>query len=98
MIIRCESGKLLDTRHVVEWDIESEGEGDDTVHTVVAKTVLDTSVEVFRGTEEACGIRLSEIYADLSEDGSTLRHLCESLAKRDDKLSALINRLARISS
>ena len=97
MIISCESGKLLDTAHVVEWDIEVEGEGDDTVHTVVAKTVLDTSVEVLRGTEEACGIRLAEIYSELSEEDRTLRHLCESFAKRDDKLSALVNRLARIS-
>ena len=90
MIIRCENGRLLNADHVVEWDIRTEG--DEQTHTVNAKTVFDTSVDVFEGTESDCQARLDTIYVSLSEESTLLRHLCESLTKRDDKLSATIRR------
>ena len=93
MIIRCQTGRLLNAGHVVEWDKHTEGEGEEQRHTVTAKTIHDTSVEIFRGTQEECQIRLDEIYASLSEEGVMLRHLCDGLAKRDDKLAAAIRRL-----
>ena len=92
MIIRCQSGRLLNAAHVVEWDTQTEGEGNEERHTVTAKTVLDTTIEIFEGTQDECQIRLNEIY----KEGNTLRHLCEGLAKRDDKLAAAIKRLAAI--
>ena len=79
--------------HVVVWEKVTEGEGDTETHTVVAQTVLDTSVEVFQGTEVECAVRLDEIYAVLSEEGESLRHLCDGLAKRDDKLASSMQRM-----
>ena len=79
--------------HVVVWQRLTEGEGDTETHTVVAQTVLDTTVEVFQGTEAECEVRLDEIYAVLSEEGESLRHLCDGLAKRDDKLASSMQRL-----
>ena len=96
MIIRCQDGRLLNSGHVVEWDQQAEGEGDEQSHTVTAKTTLDTSVEIFEGTQDECETRLDEIYASLNEEGNTLRHLCDGLAKRDDKLAAAMRRLAAI--
>ena len=93
MIIRCQNGRLLDANHVVVWQRVTEGEGDTETHTVVAQTVLDTTVEVFQGTKEECAVRLDEIYAVLSEEGESLRHLCDGLAKRDDKLASSMQRL-----
>ena len=54
MFIRCQSGRLLNTDCVVYWDTQTEGEGDEQTHTVIAKTVLDTTVDVFQGTLEDC--------------------------------------------
>ena len=97
MIIRCQNGGLLDTNHVVGWDKHTEETQDnEEKHTVIAKTVLDTTVEIFEGTQEECQIRLDEVYASLNEEGNTLRHLCKGLAERDDKLAAAIKRLAAI--
>ena len=50
MIFRCQNGRLLNTDHVVEWGKQTE-ESDDNEqrHTATAKTILDTSVEVFQG-------------------------------------------------
>ena len=93
MIIRCQNGRLLNANHVVEWDKDSEGEGEEQKHTVIAKTILDTAVEIFQGTQEECEIRLDEIYVSLSEETAMLRHLCEGLANRDDKLASSIKRL-----
>ena len=93
MIIRCQNGVLLDSSHVVVWQRVTEGDGDTETHTVVAQTVLDTTVEVFQGTEAECVVRLHEIYAELHEDTRTLRHLCDGLAKRDDKLASSMQRL-----
>ena len=96
MIVKCQNGRLLNTGCVVEWDKHTEGEGDEQRHTVIAKTILDTSIEVFQGTQDECQTRLDEIYASLSEESNTLRHLCDGLAKRDDKLAAAMRRLAAI--
>ena len=93
MLIKCESGRLLESDHVVWWETVTEGEGDTETHTVVAQTVLDTTGEVFQGTKEECAVRLDEIYAVLSEEGESLRHLCDGLAKRDDKLASSMQRL-----
>ena len=95
MIIRCQNGKLLNSDHVVEWDKQTEGEGNEEEHAAIAKTILATSVEVFEGTQEECERRLGEIYASLSEESTRLRHLCHALAKRDDKLAAAIRRLIK---
>ena len=94
MIFRCQNGRLLNANHVVEWSKQTE-ESDDNEerHTVTARTVLDTSVEVFEGTQDECQTRLDTIYASLSEESTRLRHLCDGLAKRDDKLAAAIRRL-----
>ena len=93
MIIRCQNGRLLEAAHVVEWGTHTETEGDETTHTVIAKTVLDTTIEIFEGTEEECEIRLDEIYASRTEEGNALRHLCKGLAKRDDQLEASVRRV-----
>ena len=93
MIIRCQSGRLLNAAHVVEWDTQTEGEANEERHTVIAETVLDTTVEIFEGTQDECQVRLAEIDASLNKEHNTLRHLCEGLTKRDDKLSATIRRL-----
>ena len=93
MIIRCQNGSLLNSDHVVEWDKHTAGDGDEQRHTVIAKTILATSVEVFEGTQEECERRLGEIYASLSEESTRLRHLCDGLAKRNDKLGAAMKRL-----
>ena len=92
MIIRCQNGGLLESDHVVEWDTHTEGE----THTVIAKTILDTTVEIFEGTAEECEVRLDEIYASRTEEGNALRHVCKELAERDDKLEASIRRLTAI--
>ena len=77
MIIRCQNGRLLNTDHVVEWDKQTEeGEDNEEKHTVTARTVLDTSVEIFEGTQDECQTRLDTIYASLSEESTRLRHLC----------------------
>ena len=93
MIIRCQNGKLLNSDHVVEWDKQTEGEGNEEEHAAIAKTILDTTVEIFEGTQEECERRLGEIYGMLSAESTTLRHLCDGLAKRDDKLAAAMKRL-----
>ena len=93
MIIRCQNGSLLNSDHVVEWDKHTAGDGDEQRHTVTAKTILDTSVEIFQGTQDECQTRLDTIYASLSEESTRLRHLCDGLAKRDDKLAAAMKRL-----
>ena len=94
MIIRCQNGKLLNSDHVVEWDKQTEeSEGNEERHTVTAKTILGTSVEVFQGTQDECQTRLDTIYASLSEESTRLRLLCDGLAKRDDKLAAAMKRL-----
>ena len=64
MIIRCQSGRLLEIRtHVVEWCIQTQttkATNKDTPS--VAKTILGTTIEVFSGTEASeCVIRLREI-------------------------------------
>ena len=94
MIIRCQNGGLLNSDHVVEWSKQTE-ESDDNEekHTVIAKTILDTTIEIFEGTQEECERRLGEIYGMLSAESTTLRHLCDGLAKRDDKLAAAMKRL-----
>ena len=94
MIFRCQNGRLLNTDHVVEWEnhVESEGDDNEQRHTVTAKTVLDTSVEIFEGTQDECQTRLDTIYTSLSEESTRLRHLCDGLAKRDDKLAATMKR------
>ena len=94
MIIKCQNGRLLNSDHVNQWDKQTE-ESDDNEerHTVTATTVLATSVEVFEGTQEECERRLGEIYGMLSVESTTLRHLCDGLAKRDDKLAAAMKRL-----
>ena len=94
MIIRCQNGKLLNSDHVVEWDKQTAGDGDEQRHTVIAKTILDTTIEIFEGTQDECQTRLDTIYASLSEESTRLRHLCDGLAKRDDKLGAAMRRLA----
>lgn len=93
MIIKCQNGRLLEADHVVEWDKQVEDAGDKQKHTVIAKTILDTTIEVFEGTEEECQIRLDEIYASRTEESNILRHLCKGLAQQDDKLAAAIRRL-----
>ena len=94
MIIRCQNGRLLNTDHVVEWDTQTEeSEGNEERHTVTATTILGTSVEIFEGTQDECQTRLDTIYASLSEESTRLRHLCDGLAKRDDKLGAAMKRL-----
>ena len=95
MIIRCQNGRLLNSDHVVEWDKQTEGEGNEEEHAAIAKTILDTSVEIFEGTQEECQIRLDEIDTSLTEERTMLRHLCHALAKRDDKLAAAIRRLIK---
>ena len=92
MIIRCQNGNLLNSEHVVEWSKQTEGEGDEQRHTVTAQTVLDIPVEVFEGTQEECETRLGEIDGMLSEESTMLRHLCDGLARRDDKLAATVKR------
>ena len=96
MIIRCQNGRLLNSDHVVEWDKQQteESEGNEAQHTVIARTVLDTTVEIFEGTQAECQIRLDEIDASLAEERTMLRHLCHALAERDDTLAAAIKRLA----
>ena len=94
MIIRCQSGGLLNTDHVVEWDKQTEeSEDNEERHTVTATTVLAASVEIFQGTQDECQTRLDTIYASLSEESTRLRHLCDGLAERDDKLGAAMKRL-----
>ena len=94
MIISCQNGSLLNTDHVVEWDKQTEeSEDNEEKHTVIAKTILDTTIQIFEGTQEECQIRLDEIYASLSEESNTLRHLCDGLSKRDDTLAAAIRRV-----
>ena len=94
MIIRCQNGRLLNADHVVEWDTKTEeSEDNEEKHTVTAQTVLDTTVEVFEGTQDECQTRLDTIYTSLSEESTRLRHLCDGLAKRDDKLAATMKRL-----
>ena len=95
MIIRCQNGRLLNSDHVVEWDKQTEeSEGNEEEHAAIAKTILDTTVEIFEGTQEECQIRLDEIDASLAEERTMLRHLCHALAKRDDRLASAIKRLA----
>ena len=95
MIIRCQNGRLLNSDHVVEWDKQTEeSEGNEEKHAAIAKTILDTSIQIFEGTQEECQIRLDEIDASLAEERTMLRHLCHALAKRDDTLAAAIKRLA----
>ena len=96
MIIKCQNGSLLNTDHVVEWDKHTAGDGEEQRHTVIAKIILDTTIQIFEGTQEECQIRLDEIYASLSEESNTLRHLCDGLAKRDDTLAASIRRLITV--
>ena len=94
MIFRCQNGRLLNTDHVVEWDKQTEPSDDnEEKHTVTAKTVLDTTVEVFEGAQDECERCLGKIYGMLSVESRTLRHLCDGLAKRDDKLAAAMKRL-----
>ena len=94
MIIRCQNGRLLSADHVVEWDKQTEeSEDNEEKHTVIARTILDTSIEIFEGTQDECQIHLDEIYASLNEESNGLRHLCDGLAKRDDKLAAAMRRL-----
>lgn len=97
MIIRCQNGRLLNADHVVEWNKHTESEDNETRHTVTAQTILDTSVEIFEGTAEECQLRLDEIYESLSEESNILRHLCNGLATRDDKLAAAIRRLIAVN-
>ena len=82
MIIRCQSGCLLNSGHVVEWDTQTEAEDNEERHTVTAKTILDTTVEIFEGTLEECETRLAEIDESINEDGrmlaSFMRGLCET--------------------
>lgn len=94
MIIQCQNGRLLNAVHIVEWENGSTPD-DKEQHTVIAKTILNEPVEIYRGTKEKCDIRMDEIYASLSEESTMLRHLCKGLAERDDKLSAVISRLIR---
>ena len=94
MIIRCQSGGLLNTDHVVQWDKQTEeSEGNEERHTVTATTILAASVEIFQGTQDECQTRLDTIYTSLSEESTRLRHLCDGLAKRDDKLAAAMRRV-----
>ena len=98
MIIRCQNGRLLNSDHVVEWDTKTTGEGDEERHTVTAQTVLDIPRAVFEGAQDECERRLDEIYASLSEESTMLRHLCDGLARRDDKLAATVKRFIRTTS
>ena len=94
MIIKCQSGRLLNTDHIVEWDKQTEESDDNEArHTVTATTVLAASVEIFQGTQDECQTRLDTIYTSLSEESTRLRHLCDGLAKRDDKLAAAMRRV-----
>ena len=85
--------RLLQSSHVVHWDTGRTGEGDEQTHTVSAHTVLDTVVEVFRGTESECEAVRDKIKRELGEEHMMLRHLCEGLAHRDDRLAKSIVRL-----
>ena len=51
MIIRCQSGRLLNAAHVVGWDTHTEGEANEERYTVIAETILDTTIEIFEGTQ-----------------------------------------------
>ena len=94
MIIRSRNDRVLNTNHVVEWLVFTEGEGENQRHTVTAKTILDTSVEIFEGTQAECETRLDAIYINLDEEVKSLYHLSNVLAKRDDRLTSAIKRLA----
>ena len=103
MIIECQSGALLESRHVVEWDVGTTSEGDEQngqepalqepSHIVSAHTVLDTTIEVFRGEASDCAVRLGEIRESLNGEYTMLRHLCEGFTTRDDTLSKSIKRI-----
>ena len=94
MIIRCQSGRLLETAHVVEWDTDTDDEGNEQRHTVTAKTILGTTIEVFRGEASECVIRLREIEDSLNNEHTLLMQICKGFAERDDTLSKSIAQLA----
>ena len=93
MIVRCQDGGLLETDHVVRWGKQPHPHSKPGTEVVVAKTVLDTDVQVYEGTPEACDQYLEDINARRDEERTVLRHLCEGLVKRNDALAAAINRL-----
>ena len=95
MVIRCQDGKLLNSDTIVEWEKQTEGMGDAQTHKVMAKTILDTSIEIFQGTDEECDSQLYDIYQKLYEESNKLHELYKESAKRDDKLITAIRRLIR---
>ena len=96
MIIQCQNGKLLESAHVVEWDVVEDSENPGRF-TVQAKTVLDTDCEVFRGNEPECVEYRDWIQATLSEEPRMLRQLCDGLKERDEKLAAVLRRLIEMN-
>ena len=76
MIIECQEGRLLESRHVVEWyTVEREGDHIEDTHALVAKTALNTAVEVAIGSEEECEAARDKIKRALGEEHMMLRHL-----------------------
>lgn len=96
MIIRCQDGGLLESAHVVQWESRAPQPKAKQVHTVIAKTVLGTDVQVFQGDAAECADYVARLERDVSEEPRMLRQLCNDLAKQDDTLRASIQRLAAI--
>lgn len=96
MVIQCQSGRVLDTDHVVHWDVveDSVKKGQ---FTVTAKTVLGTDCEVFRGYESECVDYRDWILATLTEEPRLLRDLCNQLKERDEKLASALGRFIKMS-
>ena len=72
--------------------LSQQREANEQTHTVSAHTVLDTVVEVFRGTESECEAVRDKIKRALGEEHMMLRHLCEGFRTRDDTLSKSVKR------
>lgn len=96
MIIRCQNGGLLESIHVVNWDVVEDSTKKGR-YMVIAKTVLDTDCEVFRGNEPECEDYRDWIQATLSEEPRMLRQLCDGLKERDEKLAAALRRLIEMN-
>ena len=94
MIIQCQNGRLLNANHVVQWEPPaSVDEGEEKSYNIVAKTVLGTEVEVFRGESSECYFYFDNLSNTLIEDDKKLHQLSKDMAKRTDKLEMMTHRL-----
>lgn len=96
MIIQCQDGRLLESANVVDWNVVEDSVKKGS-YMVVAKTVLDTDCEVFRGYEPECVEYRDSILATLTEEPRMLRDLCKRLEERDDKLASALSRFIKMN-